>query len=932
MGENPMYGYPALMPYYDVAFRHAQRMYPATFQLVRMQPVYEPNLLFCADSAAAMQDTVGRLHSIVANTTGMSIIFTSGCNFEVIPLADFAREMNIPVISSTVWDPTFISRQRFPTFLSFSCRGSGGHTLATKSLLQRYDWRSITLLCDNLSQNAAVAGFYDSHCNHFPKYLVASEGYQVYVERFDSVKDSNYAPRLRRAQLQSRVIILLTTADQIRQIMLTASRLDMVNSEYIYLYVLTLEGVGHIPLVVDKGQPDDQIIFQAYQRMIVLTFEIPNYRSVAGLIDETEELANRSYAHPFTPDENYSEHTLTIPEMIFSVAQVLNESGVPLDRLTNAEFRAAVVNREFPSTIRKVFIGANGMRLSNTIFSKLNTTTRKFQPAWIYDAITRNLSVVSALADQWPGSATPPRNEPRCGYRQGGCSVKSDLLPLIAGSVCGGVAGCLIIVAVVLAIIKRNKAGDRDGEDWWRLDSTALHIIGEKALTSCDSDERFVLATYGHDKVLVRCESVDVTEMPAVNGALLKPLKQLREMKNDNLAHFIGVSLHHHTLHLVWEGGRGTLRDVMQQNAVLLADDAVRMHIVFNIILGVRYIHVTSSMEAHGSLSSASIILDSRFTAKLAGAGSGAIVFRLTKNLTKSKALNHFSKPDDIFCLGKVIAEVLGAKTTEFGEIADIELIKLDNKMLSWIIRDVIHACVCPNALERPSIKAVLEQLKGFQPRDTIVGTLRERLQRHAEHLEDVVARRGLELLMERRRVDELLSEIIPRSFVAELREGRIAAAEVFDAVTLFFSSMVGFDGLCYRCTPTEVCIFLNELYTFLDQQIAGFDVYKVETIKDGYVVASGVPVRNGDAHVREIAAMSGHILRHCSAENLRVYLPIRIGMHSGPIAAGFVGLRMPRYCLFGDTMNTASRMESHGEGNALELSFARRFVHVRYL
>lgn len=159
------------------------------------------------------------------------------------------------------------------------------------------------------------------------------------------------------------------------------------------------------------------------------------------------------------------------------------------------------------------------------------------------------------------------------------------------------------------------------------------------------------------------------------------------------------------------------------------------------------------------------------------------------------------------------------------------------------------------------------------------------------------------------------------------MKRGERVEAECFDCVTIFFSDLVGFTELCAQSTPFEVVEMLNDLYTCCDSIISNYDVYKVETIGDAYMVVSGLPIRNRDRHANEIASMAIHLLDRVSKLEIRhrpgELLQIRIGIHSGQCVAGVVGLKMPRYCLFGDTVNTASRMESSGDALKIHISSA---------
>ncbi|KAG2437664.1 hypothetical protein HYH02_011045 [Chlamydomonas schloesseri] len=160
--------------------------------------------------------------------------------------------------------------------------------------------------------------------------------------------------------------------------------------------------------------------------------------------------------------------------------------------------------------------------------------------------------------------------------------------------------------------------------------------------------------------------------------------------------------------------------------------------------------------------------------------------------------------------------------------------------------------------------------------------------------------------------------------------------------VTILFADIIGFTEMCHSVPATAVMTFLNQLYSRLDTLLDVYGVYKVETIGDCYMVAGGLMtrdeegftvVRGPDApvdslHAHKAMAFAKAMLR----EAAQVLLPttgrpvqMRIGLHSGPVMSGIVGSKMPRFCLFGDTVNTASRMESTCKPGCIHVSAATR-------
>ncbi|KXZ55658.1 hypothetical protein GPECTOR_2g1208 [Gonium pectorale] len=155
-----------------------------------------------------------------------------------------------------------------------------------------------------------------------------------------------------------------------------------------------------------------------------------------------------------------------------------------------------------------------------------------------------------------------------------------------------------------------------------------------------------------------------------------------------------------------------------------------------------------------------------------------------------------------------------------------------------------------------------------------------------------------------------------------------------------------GFTSMCGVVKPATVMAFLNDLYTRLDAMLDAFGVYKVETIGDCYVAAGGlmkvdeetgaVTVRSDDVdpqHAHRTVQFAKAILRAASSVRLPTSgepVRLRVGIHSGPAMSGVVGTRMPRFCLFGDTINTASRMESTGQPGAVHVSQSTRDLTPR--
>jgi class 3 adenylate cyclase len=171
-------------------------------------------------------------------------------------------------------------------------------------------------------------------------------------------------------------------------------------------------------------------------------------------------------------------------------------------------------------------------------------------------------------------------------------------------------------------------------------------------------------------------------------------------------------------------------------------------------------------------------------------------------------------------------------------------------------------------------------------------------------------------------RTEELLLNILPASIAVRLKTSGGTIADGFADVTVLFADIVGFTKMSACLAPENVVAMLNELFCSFDDLAGQFGLEKIKTVGDCYMVAGGLPEPRID-HAEAVAAMGLAMLRVVREIGARrgEALEIRVGIHSGPVVAGVIGKRKFLYDMWGDTVNTASRMESSGIPGAIQVS-----------
>ncbi|MBK7958930.1 MAG: tetratricopeptide repeat protein [Bacteroidetes bacterium] len=169
---------------------------------------------------------------------------------------------------------------------------------------------------------------------------------------------------------------------------------------------------------------------------------------------------------------------------------------------------------------------------------------------------------------------------------------------------------------------------------------------------------------------------------------------------------------------------------------------------------------------------------------------------------------------------------------------------------------------------------------------------------------------------------EKILLNILPEQIAERILDGEKQIADLHENVSVFFSDIVGFTQLSQKVTPDELLSMLNEIFTEFDRIARNHGLEKIKTIGDAYMAVAGVPLAQED-HAQRAAAFAMEVIEYMKAYRKKSNsdLQIRVGLHCGKAIAGVIGENKFAYDLWGDSVNTASRMESHGEAGRIHIS-----------
>uniref|UniRef100_A0A8K9X481 Guanylate cyclase n=1 Tax=Oncorhynchus mykiss TaxID=8022 RepID=A0A8K9X481_ONCMY len=855
-----------------------------------------------------------------------------GCDYTSSPVGLFTTHWDIPMVTAGAPAVGFNGINMYP---SITNTGPTHKKLGKFGLhiCKHFEWKEQVLLMfsDNKKDDRpcyfAVEGLYtELHLNNITSVDLVFE---------ENTGPVNYSDLLHNIKQDGRVVFVCCSPDTFRQLMVHFRRAGLPQEEFVFFYIdmfgHSLDSQNAQPWA--RGDQDDLVAKEAFQVMIDLMtiLQFPFASLQMNIISGGFYDGLMLYTHALN-------ETMTSPE----------------DRPVGKTVTRRMWNRTYN--------GQSTPRTSvhNLDLYSIESGVRKIVS--VYNGSQKKLRALPGMDIQWPGGAAP-LDVPVCGFKNDNPACLSNLS-----------SHCLSHTHTHTHTLRKLKLENELVAQLWRVSWEDIQMSNmEKVLRSRGSNYGSLLTGDGNFQVFAKTGyyKANIVAIKYINRKrieltrnVLFELKHMRDIQNEHLTRFIGACIDPPNICIITEYcPRGSLQDIMENESITL-DWMFRYSLINDIVKGMAFLH-NSVIVSHGNLKSSNCVVDNRFVLKITDYGLSS--FRTESNTDDAHAyyarklwmapelLRLESAPlcgtqkGDVYSFGIILQEVAlrhGAFYLEGEPLSPKEIMDrvalgewpclrpaVNPQIHSQELGQLMQRCWAEEPTERPEfnhIKLLLRK-QNRECSTNILDNLLSRMEQYANNLEELVEERTQAYHDEKRKAEALLYQILPHSVAEQLKRGETVQAEAFDSVTIYFSDIVGFTAISAESTPMQVVTLLNDLYTCFDAIIDNFDVYKVETIGDAYMVVSGLPVRNGKLHGREIARMALALLNAVRTFKIRhrpdQQLKLRIGIHSGPVCAGVVGLKMPRYCLFGDTVNTSSRLESNGEALKIHVSAATRDV-----
>uniref|UniRef100_A0A673NBH4 Guanylate cyclase n=1 Tax=Sinocyclocheilus rhinocerous TaxID=307959 RepID=A0A673NBH4_9TELE len=885
-----------------------------------------------------------------------------GCDYTSSPVGLFTTHWGLPMITAGAPAVAFVQMEMYTSITNTgpTHKKLGEYAL---HLYKHFGWRQHTLLMFSDTKMGERACY-------FALEGLYTEMHEDNITTTDLVFEENkgpvnYSELLHKIQDDGRGEWLVFVA--------LLEQAGLPKEEYVFFYIdifgRSLESRPSQPWA--RGDTDDVFAKEAFQSVKILTYLEPQNLEYKEFVSDLKSDAKRMFN--FTVEDSLMNIISGgFYDGLMLYCSALNESlAEGHGRPSGESVTKTMWNRTYYGVTGLVQIDENGDRETDfALWDMTDTNSGNFQIVAVYNGTQKQMKILPGMAIQWPGGNIP-WDVPLCGFKNDNPACRArgyHTLVLQFNCLPASHYPLLSLLKHLGTIAIKLKLEKELVAQLWRIAWEDIQMSNlEKAMRSTGSKLTLSLVKHRDSTYyignIVAIKYINRKRIELTRKVLFE-LKHMRDVQNEHLTRFIGACMDPPNICIVTEYcPRGSLQDILENESITL-DWMFKYSLVSDIVKGMAFLH-NSVIVSHGNLKSSNCVVDNRFVLKITDYGLSSIRTESdTEDAHSYYARKLWMAPEllrmecfppggtqkgDIYSFGIILQEValrrgvfyLEGDLLSPKEIADRVALgewpylrpSVNPQAHSEELGQLMQRCWAEEPSDRPEFNhiSVLLRKQNREHRSNILDNLLSRMEQYANNLEELVEERTQAYLEEKRKAEALLYQILPHSVAEQLKRGETVQAEAFDSVTIYFSDIVGFTALSAESTPMQVVTLLNDLYTCFDAIIDNFDVYKVETIGDAYMVVSGLPVRNGKLHGHEIARMSLALLEAVKTFKIRhrpdEQLKLRIGIHSGPVCAGVVGLKMPRYCLFGDTVNTSSRMESNGESLKIHVSSATRDV-----